>query len=157
MAFRRTTHTLHIAAVWCYANLTMYTCPVCGFDRLRRPPLNFLICQSCGTEFGYSDSTASYRQLQAEWIANGLRWHSNVIPPPSGWNAYKQLRNIGVIGASSFESSTNVGLVDLSSTHTLIESAGGSVRLQRNQYRAVGTIAIISGNTMSNPPMRVYA
>lgn len=72
----------------------MYTCPVCGYDHLRRPPENFIICPSCGTEFGYSDSNVTNDLLRAEWLLRGAPWHSAVTPPPMGWNASRQLAKL---------------------------------------------------------------
>lgn len=72
----------------------MYMCPVCGYDGLRRPPSNFLICPSCGTEFGYSDSVADHAQLQTNWLLDGGRWHSTVIRPPAGWSAREQVQRL---------------------------------------------------------------
>jgi hypothetical protein len=76
----------------------MYTCPVCGFDKLPAHPENFTICPCCYTEFGYDDATRSHAELRREWIYNGLKWEgANVAPPPPDWNPYEQLRRIGAL------------------------------------------------------------
>lgn len=59
-----------------------YTCPVCEFDRLRKPPEDYLICPSCGTQFGYSDANRTHEELRQLWIAHGKRWYSSRIPNP---------------------------------------------------------------------------
>jgi len=68
----------------------MNVCPVCGY-LLPYPPSDFHICPSCGTEFGYDDSGASYDELRAQWLATGPSWWSPVDPQPDNWNPYMQL------------------------------------------------------------------
>jgi hypothetical protein len=63
----------------------MYMCPVCFFPEMSEPPTDFAICPSCGTEFGYSDAGRTWDELRDGWIERGKRWHSRVIPQPSGW------------------------------------------------------------------------
>jgi uncharacterized C2H2 Zn-finger protein len=72
-----------------------YTCPVCGYARLRMPPEDFLICPSCGTEFEYTDSAMTHVALRDLWIARGAQWHSRVVARPFGWNGYLQLIQAG--------------------------------------------------------------
>jgi hypothetical protein len=72
-----------------------YTCPVCGYDRLDDPPADYNICECCGTEFGYHDSTFAHAELRDRWVRNGARWHSRAFPPPSGWSAHEQLVRAG--------------------------------------------------------------
>lgn len=69
----------------------MHTCPVCGYAQLEFPPEDFTICPSCGTEFGYQDTTRSHADLRRDWIANGLQWYSRVENPPIHWNPFEQL------------------------------------------------------------------
>jgi hypothetical protein len=71
--------------------MSLYNCPVCGYDSLCEPPENDAICPSCGTHFGYHDFSNSPAELRAVWIAEGATWHSNVVPAPVGWSAMKQL------------------------------------------------------------------
>ncbi len=72
----------------------MYICPVCGYNKLRRPPEDFLICPSCGTQFDYTDSNTSHRELRERWKHNGMRWYSRRIPQPSFWSPEIQLENL---------------------------------------------------------------
>ncbi len=72
----------------------MHLCPVCGFDHLAEPPVNFTICPSCGTEFGYDDAFALHAELRAAWLNGGARWWSPVDPRPEGWNGQLQVRNV---------------------------------------------------------------
>jgi len=74
----------------------MYRCPVCGYDRLRKPAKEFAICPSCGTEFGYSDSgpdpiSEIHEHLRANWIKNGAKWQSSVVSSPPYWNPWEQM------------------------------------------------------------------
>lgn len=68
-----------------------YCCPVCAFPELDVPPVDFNICPSCGTEFGYDDCSISWEDLREEWIRNGASWFSDDSRPPPGWSAYAQL------------------------------------------------------------------
>lgn len=74
----------------------MYICPVCGYNKLRRPADDFLICPSCGTQFGYTDANRDLDQLRDRWLSRGL-WYSQRIPEPSNWNPIRQLENLGHI------------------------------------------------------------
>lgn len=67
-----------------------YPCPVCGFG-LDYPPEDFVICPSCGVEFGYETPGRSYYQLRQEWVQGGAHWSSRVIPEPAKWNPYLQM------------------------------------------------------------------
>jgi hypothetical protein len=77
-------------------------CPVCGFGGLHQPARNekgggsFEICPSCGTEFGYHDTTRSDEELRHAWVQAGARWHSRSRPPPPDWDPYRQLRQAGL-------------------------------------------------------------
>jgi hypothetical protein len=76
----------------------MFDCPVCGYPKLDEPPYDehkcptYIICPSCGTEFGYDDATVEHLALRQRWIANGMRWWSAATPPPVDWEPLKQLR-----------------------------------------------------------------
>lgn len=59
-----------------------YTCPVCDYDKLKRPPEGDTICPSCGTQFGYHDFTLSHAELRERWIKSGRVWHSKRITAP---------------------------------------------------------------------------
>lgn len=71
-----------------------YTCPVCGYDSLETPPLDFSICPSCGTEFGNDDFEFSHEELRQRWINDGLQWWSAIDPIPQNWNPFAQLRHV---------------------------------------------------------------
>lgn len=72
-----------------------YLCPVCGYDQLDEPPVNFNICDSCGTEFGYDDATFTHAALRQRWIQNGATWWNEMIAPPDGWNPVTQMLKAG--------------------------------------------------------------
>jgi hypothetical protein len=76
-----------------------YTCPVCGFQNLPYPPLDYEICPSCGTEFEYHDARRTHAGLREKWVREGALWHSTVIPKPVGWDAWLQLSNAGFGGS----------------------------------------------------------
>jgi hypothetical protein len=69
----------------------MHLCPVCGYDRLSEPPLNFTICPSCGTEFGYDDAFASHAQLRLAWLRDGAQWWSPADARPDNWDPHLQV------------------------------------------------------------------
>lgn len=72
-----------------------YTCPVCGYDKLRRPPADYSICPCCSTEFGSSDFSWTHEKLRQDWIEAGGRWCPDFLPEPPRWSAVEHLRNIG--------------------------------------------------------------
>jgi hypothetical protein len=83
----------------------VYVCPVCAYPRLPHPPVDFTICPSCGTEFGYHDSTRSYSELRFYWIENGMQWHSRVVRQPQDWNPVAELLEAGYLPAKGTSSS----------------------------------------------------
>lgn len=72
----------------------MYLCPVCGYDRLEDPPKIFIICPSCGTEFGYDDAFSSHAELRAKWLRSGALWWSTVDPRPENWDPQQQVEAV---------------------------------------------------------------
>jgi len=79
----------------------MYTCPVCGCDRLDEPPYreglgSDDICPCCRYQFGVTDldEGVGHDEWRARWIANGMRWEG-VTKRPFGWDPRRQLENIG--------------------------------------------------------------
>lgn len=80
-----------------------YTCPVCGFKSLDEPPYDafgcatFNICPSCGTEFGYDDSTTKHEDLRRRWVAKGMPWWSKCQEPPEGWDGQRQLQDANMV------------------------------------------------------------
>src|ERR1700724_2060317 len=89
-----------ILQIWIISMLNeKHTCPVCGFAELDEPAYDaygcasFNICPSCGTEFGYDDSTTAHKQLRHRWIEDGMHWASRAMTPPIGWDPVKQLKS----------------------------------------------------------------
>jgi transcription elongation factor Elf1 len=76
-----------------------FSCPVCGYSALDEPAYDkhgsatFVICPSCGTEFGYDDSSVAHRELRRRWIDAGMNWASKAAASPPGWNPLDQLRS----------------------------------------------------------------
>lgn len=68
-----------------------YQCPVCGYGQMPDPPQDFNICPSCGTEFGYHDSSKSHRSLRNKWLTKGAKWFSFATPRPDYWNGFLQV------------------------------------------------------------------
>lgn len=68
--------------------VNQYQCPVCDFPELIDVPADYLICPSCGTEFGNDDAFYSHSELRKKWIENGKKWFSH-IPQPENWNPTK--------------------------------------------------------------------
>ena len=58
--------------------------------------MDFAICPSCGTQFGYDDANRSYDELRQNWIDAGALWFSPTDPPANGWNGYRQLLRAGL-------------------------------------------------------------
>ena len=100
----------------------MHTCPVCGYDRMLRPPAAGYICPCCGVEFELDDDELSHDELRRLWIARGKRWFSNATPPPQGWNAIVQLMR-GGFGAELYY--TLVG--DYKQTENVTTTVGSPV------------------------------
>lgn len=51
-----------------------YTCPVCLCDKLKEPPMDFLICPMCGTEFGFDDYVEFPNLQEAKWFELRELW-----------------------------------------------------------------------------------
>lgn len=74
-----------------------YSCPVCGFAKLKEPPRSasggpsYEICPACGFQFGVSDDDdeISYDQWREDWVGSGMEWTSLGIPKPRGWDKQK--------------------------------------------------------------------
>jgi hypothetical protein len=80
-------------------NRPTYHCHICG-NSLGEPPWGesghdptFNICDWCGCEFGYADSTEeSALEYRKQWLAGGAEWR---FPKnkPADWNPQTQLRD----------------------------------------------------------------
>ena len=74
-------------------------CKVCGLFQ-EEPPWgddgnspSFEICDCCGVEFGYEDSTTeSIKRFRENWIASGVNWF-NSKEKPDQWSLGEQLKN----------------------------------------------------------------
>jgi hypothetical protein len=62
---------------------------VCGYSKLERPPADFTICPSCGTEFELDDEICSHEELRRVWLRCGAPWFSETEHPPHGWQKYR--------------------------------------------------------------------
>jgi len=75
-----------------------HICRICGYNCgepfwVGNNP-NWLICDCCGSESGYEDSTLESIVIAREkWISNGSQWF-NSKHKPSKWNSAEQLINI---------------------------------------------------------------
>jgi ribosomal protein L37AE/L43A len=75
---------------------TTYKCPVCGYDKLARPPKDDYICDCCGTQFDYYDIVVPHGEIRHRWCMSGGKWYSKRTLPPNGWNPVTQLTiNLG--------------------------------------------------------------
>lgn len=74
-----------------------WICPVCGYPNLDENPREQIheICDSCGTQFGYTDSNRSYEELRKQWIDNGMKFYFEKLwGIPENWNPLEQLKNL---------------------------------------------------------------
>jgi hypothetical protein len=83
-----------------------YRCPICGYPNLIAPPKDYMICPSCGTEFGnddanYDSPAEAYRELRSAWLRRGAPWFSHYTPPPPSWDPYRQLAEAELLGAET--------------------------------------------------------
>lgn len=89
--------TFFLAGKWFDKRWPMpkHKCPVCYYPYLRKPPEDHLICPSCGTQFGYSDSSSTktleqmHKILRTKWENRGCVWDSTVVRKPNDWNPDK--------------------------------------------------------------------
>lgn len=75
-------------------------CRVCGFIHSSPPwgidnqSPTFEICDCCGVEFGYEDSTPqSIKDYREKWIKQGTPWFNKKIKPEN-WSIEEQLSKI---------------------------------------------------------------
>ncbi len=117
----------------------MYTCPVCGYNKLQYPADDGMICPSCGTQFGYTDAGVSHDVLFKEWLLGGAHWQSRVISPPPDWNRDEQIKNR--IRARE----ADIGIVELG-THTTEEDLPiGRFRINARDYAVGPAISSLLG------------
>lgn len=123
----------------------LFTCPVCGFDRLDEPPERYYICPCCGTEFENDDDFKSHAELRDDWIRGGAKWWSEADDQPEGWSAGAQLaRLLGnrlATDVTVTDSSIRVVLNDgetIGVPLTLSKRLFGATIEQRNNWRLMG-------------------
>jgi len=75
-------------------------CRVCGLEQSSPPwgedgrSPTFDICDCCGVEFGYEDSTlVGVREFRAAWLKRGAPWFRPEARPP-GWSRESQLEQV---------------------------------------------------------------
>lgn len=74
-------------------------CPVCGYPKLEEPPYDnqglptYVICHSCGTEFGYTDTNRTFKELREQWLRNKAKWKFPKYKPKD-WKLEDQLKNL---------------------------------------------------------------
>lgn len=93
-----------------------YNCPVCGYDALAKPPVDYYICPCCGTEFGYDDVAHTWDELRNLWLSKGASWFSKHTPPPPEWDVLNQVARLNVRNVQN--------ITGTSSEITLINEAG---------------------------------
>jgi hypothetical protein len=69
-------------------------CPVCFYDKMPDPPVDYNICPCCGTEFEHDDEVRTHEQLRDYWVSSGAKWFFR--EPPLFWNPWQQLVAAGV-------------------------------------------------------------
>jgi len=123
----------------------MNLCPICGYDRLLEPPLNFTICPSCGTEFGYDDAFASHGQLRRAWLTNGAQWWSPVDVRPNNWDPLLQV--------AAVESSIWEALRTPLTNREASTAFGGTPRTEHHQSQLTGRdpLSIMPKQAAQNP------
>jgi hypothetical protein len=80
------------------SEINSHICRVCGYNV--GEPLwednypNWIICDCCGSESGYDDSSnESVHSNRRKWIDGGYKWF-NPQKKPASWNFRQQLNNI---------------------------------------------------------------
>lgn len=83
-----------------HKNNDLYICRVCGAEQLEAPwgddgeSPTYEICDCCGIEFGYEDSTLQgIKKYRTKWLEDGAKWHSKKSEPEN-WSVVEQLCHI---------------------------------------------------------------
>jgi hypothetical protein len=97
-------------------------CPVCGYDSLTRPPIDYLICPCCGTEFGYDDVAHSWDELRSLWVSKGAAWFSKHTQPPQEWDVLNQIARLTLQNMRNI-AGTNDPIVAITKMEDLINEA----------------------------------
>lgn len=97
-----------------------YLCPVCGYNKMVRPPEDFYICPCCGTEFENDDFETTYAELRHKWQDRGMQWFSRNTPPPPYWSPEMQLENLSCFENTPSQTTDTVQKVDKSKGYGLV-------------------------------------
>lgn len=81
----------------------MFTCLVCGYNKLEEIPYDkcgnasYEICPCCGFEFGFDDYSEgnSFHEYRNQWIESGAEWFHKSSKPKK-WAIKDQLKNIDI-------------------------------------------------------------
>lgn len=83
-------------------NNQLYICRICGSEQLEAPQSEdgesptYDICDCCGVEFGYEDSTLKgIKMYRSKWLDNGAKWYHKKSEPES-WSLEEQLSHMQV-------------------------------------------------------------
>lgn len=83
-----------------HKNNEFYICRVCGAELLDASwgddgeSPTFDICDCCGVEFGYEDSTLhGIKKYRAKWLGGGAKWNHKKSEPEK-WSVEEQLSHI---------------------------------------------------------------
>ncbi|WP_244269261.1 hypothetical protein [Pantoea septica] len=83
-----------------HKNNEFYICRACGAEQLDAPwgddgeSPTYDICDCCGIEFGYEDSTLEgVKKYRTKWLGDGAKWH-NKKTEPENWSVIEQLSSI---------------------------------------------------------------
>lgn len=89
--------------------MNYYQCPVCGYNKMTRPPENFYICPCCGTEFENDDFDETHDALRLKWIERGMNWFSRYTHQPNNWSPIGQLALAGKLGEQETDKLRRMG------------------------------------------------
>ena len=83
-----------------HKNNDLYICRICGSEQVDAPwgddgeSPTYEICDCCGVEFGYEDSTLQgIKKYRTKWLEDGAKWHSKKSEPEN-WSVVEQLSHI---------------------------------------------------------------
>lgn len=88
-----------------------HLCPVCGYDEMSQPPIDFYICPSCGTEFEVDDFDVSHRDLRLKWLENPV-WFSQATDQPADWSPFRQVEKLLLSKNDSTTSSSSAAFAN---------------------------------------------